>query len=274
MLRSGMNCETHTSCRKSIDRRLVTALGACVLSSMLGASVLQGAESWGLATRMVGQTGAEIQRAEVENSSGYRFSVERSAGGSARCSFRLPEGAPAVLDGNARPTFLVDALPLQSVVRWQASEVDADDAGDFMEVARRGIGAAPLVGASAEAVAFICWKKLKDQATPTTGLLRQLLDGKALTVQLRFSRDADEEVTFALEGARTAIAEALGISAEPSERDLAQDQLLQFRVHYRSTACYLFQGRKRQRRCLETVRECSLKSHDSVVSMLGCIEGN
>ena len=131
-----------------------------------------------------------------------------------------------------------------------------------------------MLGANAQTVTFVCWKKIKDQASPTSGALRQLLDGKQVTVQFHLVEDLAEEATFSLEGAREVIAEVLGISAEPSERDLVQEELLRFRVHYLRTACYWFQGQKRQKRCVAAVRKCSQSSYDSVVSMLGCIEGN
>jgi hypothetical protein len=269
-----MNCQPHKDRQKSVHLRWAEALGVCLLSSMLGAAVLQGDELWEVSTRVDDTSGAETKAAVVLNASGYRLRVERTSNGSARCSFRLPDGSSGGLDGKALPTIVVDAFPPQSIVRWQASEIDAREVGDFMEVGRRGIGAVPLLGASARSVSFLCWKKLKDQASPTTGALRQLLDGSELTVEFQLSGGNPEGATFPLDGARAAIAEALGISADPSDRDLAQDQLLQFRVRYRRTTCYLLQGRKRQRRCIETVRECSLQSHDSVLSMLGCIEGN
>ena len=242
---------------------------------MLGAGVLQAAESWQVATRVDSASGAEVRSAMVENEAGYRLVVERGSGSSSgRCSFNLPDGSSVALDSNTLPTLIVDALQPQTVVRWPPSEIDAGEAGDLMEATRRALGAAPLLGANSRTVAFVCWKKLKDQASPTAGTLRHLLDGERVTVQFHLVRDLAEETSFSLEGAREALVEVLGISAEASERDRVQEELLRFRVHYLRTACYWFQGQKRQKRCVAAVRKCSRSSYDSVVSMLGCIEGN
>jgi hypothetical protein len=242
---------------------------------MLGAGVLQAAESWQVSTRVDSATGAEIRSAIGENEAGFRLIVERGSGsGPGRCSFKLPDGSSVALDRNMLPTLIVDGLQPQTVVTWPPSEIDASETGDLMEASRRVLGVVPLLGANVHTVAFVCWKKLKDQASPTSGALRQLLIGKEVTVQFHLVKDLAEEATFSLEGAREAIAEVLGISAEPSEHDRVQEELLRFRVHYLRTACYWFQGVKRQKRCVATVRKCSQQSYDSVVSMLGCIEGN
>lgn len=256
-------------------RRFRAAVWACALSSMLGAGVLQGAESWQISTRVDSSTGAEISSAMVRNDAGYRLIVEKgSRSGPARCSFKLPDGNETALDSNMLPTLIVDGLQPQTIVRWPPSEIDTTETGDLMEASRRVLGAAPLLGANAHTVAFVCWKKLKDQASPTSGALRQLLEGEQATVQFHLVADVAEETTFSLEGAREAIVEVLGISADPTERDRVQEELLRFRVHYLRTACYWFQGTKRQKRCVKAVRECTERSYDSVISMLGCIEGN
>ena len=75
-------------------RRFRAAVWACALSSMLGAGVLQGAESWQISTRVDSSTGAEISSAMVRNDAGYRLVVEKgSRSGPARCSFKLPDGS-------------------------------------------------------------------------------------------------------------------------------------------------------------------------------------
>jgi hypothetical protein len=274
MLRSAMKRPPYIAKLPPLWRFRV-AVWACALSSMLGAGVLQGAESWQVSTRIDSSTGAEISSAVARNDAGYRLIVERgSLSSPGRCSFKLPESSEAALDSSMLPTMIVDGLPPQTVVRWPPSEIDATETGDLMEASRRVLGAAPLLGANAHTVAFVCWKKLKDQASPTAGTLRQLLDGEQVTVQFHLVGDVAEETTFSLEAASEAITEVLGISPEPSERDLVQEELLRFRVHYLRTACYWFQGTKRQKRCVEAVRKCAQKSYDSVVSMLGCIEGN
>lgn len=282
----GHDAETHGMRSGSCGGVVVTRrTGTWLVSSILAAvvlcgTVLSGQEFQGQVWRVVSttdpETGVETRRAIVGDESDFSFTVAPGAGGrSATCSFGLPDGESGSLDSQKLPVFEVDDLPPQTVVRWGArSDMDEIDGGDFMEVGRRAIGAAPLLGVSASGVQFRCWAPLPGQVSPTRGLVRQLLDGRRLVVRFDLRGDRHGETGFDLRGAREAIAEALGTTPDPTPLDLAQDELLQLRVRYRRNTCYLLQGRKRQRRCLESVNDCASLRHDSVLSMLGCIEGN
>jgi hypothetical protein len=211
--------------------------------------------------------------ASVKNAEGFRLSVSPGRSRySADCRLDLPEGW---LDSMAREelvTVQVDGNPPLTVLRWQ-EPVDEQDSADFLELIRRASGGVPRVGIGATWVSFRCWPALKDQRSPVTGVLREMLDGVELRTRFATASGDEMETSFSLAGARELIAEALDISAVPSTRDVAQAELLKFRFDYRSNTCYLLAGRKRQKRCLETVRRCAERTHDSVLSMAECVEG-
>ncbi len=217
--------------------------------------------------------GAVRPAVRTTNGKGFTFSVEAMPGGrGALCTLTLPEAAVGWLDADDLPTLEVDAEPLQRIARWRSFE-DWDDGGDFGEAQRRELGILPLVDLGRQRVAFRCWQPLPRQVTPTRGLLRQLLDGRELMVRFGPAAGESRDTAFSLVGAREAIGEALDMPVAPSRRDLLQDELLAFRIDYRETTCYLLNGRKRQKRCLEAIETCRGRDHDSVLSMLGCVEG-
>ncbi|MDX1644256.1 MAG: hypothetical protein R3244_07870 [Thermoanaerobaculia bacterium] len=210
------------------------------------------------------------------NADGYELAVESlAAARGVRCTFALPEQAGDVLDRDDLPVLEVDARVPQQIARWEPSD-EWEDGGDFVEVLRREMSLVPLVHWAGDRVVFECWQPLPRQQTPTRGLLRQLLDGRELIVRFDLADGEYGEAVFSLAGAREAIAEALDMPVAPSRRDILQDELLAFRVDYRKTTCYLLGGakaEKRRKRCLEAVEACRGRDHDSVVSMLGCVEG-
>lgn len=210
------------------------------------------------------------------NEDGYELSVEPLAGGrAARCRFALPDDADGILDRDELPVLEVDAREPQQIARWEPSE-EWKDGGDFVEALRREMALVPLVDLGDDRVVFDCWLPLPRQEAPTRGLLRQVLDGRELIVRFDLAGGEYGEAIFSLAGAREAIGETLDIPVEPSRRDIVQDELLAFRVDYRKTTCYLLGGskaEKRRKRCLEAVEACRGRDHASVVSMLGCVEG-
>jgi len=234
----------------------------------------QATESWQTDVVADAATGVETRIAFVDNTDGFRLSVRPGSGGrAALCSFRLPEDGSDPLARDQRLEAYVDANEPLAIMRWQGPEKSVDDNDDFMEVRRRLSGVVPLVQLGSDQVSFWCWRALKDQSSPASGLLRQILDGGALTVGFGLVEGGEQVTQFSLDGARETISQMLGIAAEPSTRDRAQDELLGFRVHYRSTTCYLLRGKKRWKRCLEGVSRCARQTHASVLSMLECIEG-
>ena len=159
------------------------------------------------------------------------------------------------------------------MLAWREVEEEPfEDDGDFFEVARRSAHVAPLLAVRPGEVVFRCWMPLPRQSSPTRGTLRQLLEGERLVIHYFSSDGSYQETSFALEGAAGAIGAALDVPLEPSAADHLQDELLALRVHYRGQTCYLLAGKKSRKRCLEAVTECGRRSHDSVVSMLNCIE--
>lgn len=208
----------------------------------------------------------------ITNPEGFGFSVEVLPGArGALCALTLPDDASSDVDGGDLPVLEVDAREPQQIARWQPSE-GWEDGGDFAEALRRELGLLPLVDMGERRIAFHCWQPLPRQVAPTRGLLRQIVDGRELLVRLTLAGGEHRETTFSLADARRAIGEGLDLPLEPSRRDVLQDELLAFRVDYRKTTCYLLNGRKRQKRCLEAVETCRGRDHDSVLSMLGCIE--
>ena len=159
--------------------------------------------------------------------------------------------------------------------RGQAEKKEADlfdDGGDFMEAVRREVRAEPLIGIDSSRVRFSCWTAMRDQASPTSGALRQIMSGHQLVIRYDAADGGSEEVVFSLDGAGEEISAALGISLEPTETDFLQEELLRFRIEYRHNTCYLLAGKKNRKRCLEAVTACAQKSQDSIFSMTGCIE--
>jgi hypothetical protein len=208
-----------------------------------------------------------------ENESGYRFTVESGPSRySADCRLTLPDASDDSLAGDSLVSLQVDANEPLTVLRWQGQPEEEDD-GDFFEVIRRTAGGVPRTGMSERWISFRCWSALPGQESPATGALREILDGSELVLRFSTVSGGAQETALPLAGAREAITEALRIQAAPTPRDVAQAELLRFRYDYRSHTCYLLHGRKRQKRCLEAVDQCAEQVHDSVLSMLECIEG-
>lgn len=231
------------------------------------------AQPWRVRLESEVASGGERRSATVTDAAGFSLTVEPQPGSAgARCTVTVPSEVGEI-DADELPVLEVDARPPQQVLRWEASD-EWEDGGDFMEAMRRHLGVVPLVGLDPRSVTFLCWDPLPRQVTPTRGLLRQLLDGRELIARLPLAGGEYREAVFSLDGAREAISEALEIPAEPDRHDILQDELLAFRVDYRSTTCYLLNGKKRRDRCLEAVEQCRLTDHDSVVAMTGCIESD
>lgn len=236
--------------------------------------VAQTDSAWQTTAEIEASTGAESKIASIENDAGFQFSVRRGAGGRrALCSFRVPSSESGSLATDKRLTVLVDSNQPLAILSWQGPQKSVEDGDDFMEFRRRASGVVPLAQRSTDGASFWCWRALKGQASPASGLLRQILDGDELTVTLDLGEAGTREVEFSLDGAREAISDTLGISPQPAANDIAQEELLAFRVNYRSTTCYLLQSKKGRKRCLEAVNRCALQTHDSVLSMTECVEG-
>jgi hypothetical protein len=208
----------------------------------------------------------------IENAEGYSLEIGRLSASQALCTFRLPAGGQDALHAEKLPTFQVGAFPVQTVVAWPDAEEPAEDGGDFMEAARRAAGVAPLAGVSGQEVRFFCWQGLAGQASPTRGLLRQVMEGEELRVRFTLGDASTGETSLLLTGVRERVAATLGISENPTEADFLQDELLRLRVSYRSSTCYLLAGEKNRQRCLDDVNRCAQRPQESVIAMVGCIE--
>lgn len=254
-----------------------------VLLAAFSEAPLLAAERW----RVTGVDGA--RSAQVDNDAGFVFSVSAGPSRAAHCELRLPPDIAPPQD-DSLPTLGVDGAEPHAVLRRPRSATDGgppdkgsertwtekkpvSDEGDLVELASRSWGGLPLVAADGASLRFECWAPLAGQDSPTFGLLRQILDGEHLVATIAPAEEGEEQTSFSLDGAPEAITEALGISTEVSSRDLLQEELLEFRVHYRKTTCYVLAGRKRRQRCLEAVNRCALQAHDSVLSMQECIDG-
>ena len=243
-------------------RRLANAtlfLAAAALMASPGS-----AEGW--------KAGADGETVSIENPQGFVFEIGPVSGRRAVCTFRLPSGGEDRFGDKKAPSLRVDGYDPQSTVAWPDPEEPAEDGGDFMEAARRSAGVAPLISASESDVRFTCWMGLPRQTSPTRGLLRQMMDGEELVVSFTRDDDSTAEASFQLDGAGELIASTFGITERPSDTDVLQDDLLRLRVQYRGSTCYLLAGKKNRKRCLDAVNSCAQVSHDSLVSMLGCIE--
>lgn len=247
------------------SRDAMRNLSFVALMALLGSSQMS-AQAW------QASAAADAVEVRVENADGYGFEVGPASGRRALCTFRLPEGSADQLDGEKLPMLVIGGYNPQQVLLWPDPAKPPEDGGDFNEVARRSSGGAPLVRATSSEVTFSCWLGLKDQLSPTRGPLRQIMDGEELLVRFYLSEGGSDEAVFPLEGAREVIAQTLGITEQPSDKDLLQDELLRFRVQYRSSTCYLLAGKKNRKRCLEAVNRCAQTAQESVVANLGCIE--
>ena len=245
-----------------------------VVLPLLWASSLSAADDWRVVAATDPVSGAASTVAVVENAEGFQFEVEASSSRqSATCVLRLPDASSEALHAVRPLKLLVDNFDGQTVLRLGTLEGDPfDDNGDFMEVARRSAHVAPLLGVSSGEVMFRCWAGLTRQSSPTRGLLRQILEGERLIVTAFHAEGGSEETEFELQGAAEAIGEALDLPLEPTAKDHLQDELLGFRVQYRSSTCYLLAGKKNKKRCIAAVNECAERAHDSVVAMVGCVE--
>lgn len=218
------------------------------------------------------QADAADKKASITNEEGYRFTVQ-SSGGGARCSISLPEGESETMGADSALYFTVTDGEAFRVVPWGPEAPDYDDLGDFMELSRRRGRVLPLMGMSDGTISFQCWQPLRFQTSPTWGLLRESLEGQRLEMTLQVDEERSRETTFSLDGAPAAISESLGIPTSPTDEDMLQDHLLTFRFEYRRSTCYLILGKKRRKRCFQDVNSCGESRQESLVSMLGCIEG-
>lgn len=253
---------------------LTIFLGALPWAAAGQPAAEQGTTDWRVVAASAAEPGSAAARAVVENADGFGLEIEGSSSRrSARCVLGLPQDFSGELRSDRPLELLVDDFDPQAVLPWGEVEKNPfEDGGDFMEVARRSAHLAPLLGVSSEAVAFSCWMGLPGQSSPTRGALRQILEGKRLVVRYFLAGGGSGDTAFDLQGAAAAIGEALDLPLEPSARDHLQDELLAFRVDYRSTTCYLLAGKKNRKRCLEAVNECAQRPQDSVLSMLSCVE--
>ncbi len=238
----------------------------------LALSAAAWAQEWMVAT-VTTPSGAEAGQAVVEGDDGLRLRVVRRGGArSAVCTLDLPAQAAAVAaDGRLRVR--VDEREPMAVMRWATPEDMWEDGEDFMEHRRRVSRVVPLLEQRDGRFGFECWRGLPRQASPASGLLREMLEGDRIVFELLSGEDTNTLLELPLTGARQAIGEALEIPVEASPEDRVQEALLAFRVEYRGETCYLRPRKKFVERCLKAVRTCATRSHDTVLSMVECVEG-
>ena len=210
---------------------------ALLALALLGAAPLSSAE-WGRGEASDPETGDRISGVVGENDRGYSLLLARDEAGGVRATFRLPAGDRDFLAESQPPRIAIDGGPTRQV---------------------------PLAGAGLTWVAFPVWN---GSGEALTGLLRELMQGRAVTVTYFLRDGAYKETAFSREGAAAAIAEEFGLRAEVGAEEVRQAAELEEALLREAERCGAEKGKRRDR-CLDALRACAAKAK-TAVELVAC----
>lgn len=188
------------------------------LGILLGLFVLSphsAVAEWRVKTLTDAMTDKNTTVAVTENAEGYTFGVFRAKTGDAWATFTLANAAVAVdtlADNWDRVAFFrIDKKPANDLAVLKLIEKYSDAPASLVMNPR--------------AIAFSVQYDRRDKS-PTIGYLREIMDGKNLLFRYFTVGGGSQDIEFDLNGAKEAIANALGIPEEPDADNLARRTIL------------------------------------------------
>lgn len=153
------------------------------------------ASPWIVETKLDSMTDKLQKSATARNVAGFALSFYRRDAGEVWALFALPDGNFEVL-GSQLPMYRIDALP--------PVDIESSKRVDKL-IGRRSFSAEP------KWVNFSVWH---GQGEPLTGTLRNFMDGSRVVFRYYLLGGGYKETSFDLQGAKAAIAEAVGVQVE------------------------------------------------------------
>lgn len=208
---------------------------------------------WVVETRTDSMTDKVIVEASTRGESGHILKVVRpEPEGPVVGIFRVAEDSSDILDSE----------------KLGMLRVDAHDPVDLSLYA--SLLGGEFASAEPKWLTFRIWQG-EDTHAPSGSLLRDLMEGESLVLRYYLASGGYKEERFELTGAKQAIAEATGVSADISEEQAKQDEAKrQDRDAFQNAylTCLELKGRK-ARKCSEEVLACNTLEGEV---LLKCLE--
>jgi hypothetical protein len=186
------------------------------------------------------ETGDALSGVTGTNGAGYALVLARDESGGVRAIFRLPAASRDFLAQSEPPRVSIDGAPPSRVPP----------------------GAAGLTW-----VSFPVWNGAGEALT---GLLREIMQGKTLSVAYSLHGGGYKETSFQLTGAGEAIAAAFGLRAVVGDDEIRAAAALENALFAAAERCGAEKGKKRER-CLAALRACAAEAKTSD-ELRSCLE--
>ncbi|SDP82511.1 hypothetical protein SAMN04488595_1326 [Ralstonia sp. 25mfcol4.1] len=161
---------------------------------------------WEIKSKTDSMTDEVRQSAVTRNAQGFELSFYRiTPGGQVWANFSLPTDNLEVL-GTRAPMYRIDQL--------KPVDLDAN-----RTLAIRGIS--DMVSREPKWINFLVWH---GKGQPLTGTLRDFMEGRKVTFRFYLATGGSKETTFDLGGAKEAIAQAIGVEADPDPEAVAEEK--------------------------------------------------
>ncbi len=180
------------------------------------------ASAWEVLSHVDAITDAEVRRARVENAEGHTLTVFRQPSGDVEAIFRLSGRTPDQLSSRQ--------LPIARVDKHQPIDITA----------LRGKG---LAAWEPKWVHFVIGRR---ESPDKASILRTMMDGQRIVVRYFLFTGGYRDTVFSLQGAREAIASAIGaatdgslpLSADAQRRQREAEELCQRETGDALAACF------------------------------------
>lgn len=211
---------------------------------------------WTVETRIDAMTDEVKKTARVENELGHTFSVYRiSEGGAVWGNFALSEGMYDQVDWQKPPLFRID-------------KNEPIDLADIREIQK-------MVGIKTyewepKWVNFQIWHGKEEEGIGKT--LVQLMEGETVVFRYYLSTGGYKDTSFSLEGAASAIAEAIGITKEIDRS--AQKKSEEYRKAVTAATERCMQDMSTFQECFSKVKECMKKAGHDIHKFKSCLHNS
>lgn len=200
--------------------RFLLLLTLCVLSSL--------SYGWEVKTKTDSMTDEVRRSAVTRNAQGFELSFYRiSPDGAVWANFSLPDNFDVL--GTQSPMYRIDQL----------KPVDLN-VGRNSKIA----GLPEMVRREPKWINFLVWH---GKGQLLTGTLRDFMDGKSVTFRYYLATGGSKETTFDLRGGKEAIAQAVGVEANPDPAAVDQEKARKAAMNEAMEKCsHEFNGSDRQ----------------------------
>lgn len=169
------------------------------------------AAGWAVETERDSMTDQVRKSATIRNASGFKLSFYRVADASVWMLFALPTDSADVL-GSPLPMYRIDKLKPNNM----------EESKEQSRLLKK-----PMFQAEPRWVNERVWH---GQGEPTTGILRDFMEGQSVTFRYWLFTGGYKETTFDIRGGKSALADALGVPANPSPEAVRSEKERQARL--------------------------------------------